>query len=123
MADRIRRALARLFRRPAVAAPVLYVRRPSGGVLDVEAYATGLVVDIIDNHLDRVLEIAAERGTAREYDGHVPESLAVEQLVADLGYEIRITDAQAARLSEQMRPGDRAGWLSAQRAAEGGAAA
>ncbi|NUH35318.1 hypothetical protein HUF15_00790 [Streptomyces samsunensis] len=119
---RIRRALARLFRRPAVAASVLYVRRPSGGVLDVESYATGLVVELIDNHLDTILEIADERGSARPYDGYAPESLSIERLVAEVGYEIRLTDAQAARLAEQMAPGDRAVWLSGSRAVEGGAA-
>lgn len=118
----VRRALARIFRRPAITSPVVYRRRPSGGVLDLEAYTTDLVVDLIDNHLDTVLTIADERGTAQMYDGHAPESLAVEQLVTELGCMIRLTDAQATRLAEQMRPGDRAGWLPAQRAAEGGAA-
>ncbi|MBL1100095.1 hypothetical protein [Streptomyces coffeae] len=121
---RIRRALARLFR-PAVTrtSPLYYRRHPSGGVLDLEPYVTDMVVDLIDNHLYTLLEIADERGTARQYDGHAPESLAVEQLVEQLGYTIRLTDAQAARLAQQMLPGDRAGWLPAQRAADGGVAA
>ncbi|WP_086710288.1 hypothetical protein [Streptomyces antimycoticus] len=126
MADRLRRALARLFRRPAVTGPTpIYVRRiPGGAVLDVEHYLTRVITSIADDPdlLATLLEIADERGAATGYDGHRPESLLVERLSADLGYELPLYGGEVARLADRLRDVTPMVSVPAQRAAEGGAA-
>ncbi|MET7933433.1 hypothetical protein [Streptomyces sp. NPDC005322] len=127
MADRIRRALARLFCRPAVTGPTrLYVRRiPGGAVLDVGHYLTRVITSIADDPelLDLLLEIAEDRGSARQYDGHQPEGLLVERLAAGLGYELPLYGGEVARLADRLRDAAPVVSVPAQRAAEGGAAA
>lgn len=127
MADRIRRALARLFRCPAVTGPTpIYVRRiPAGAVLDVEHYLTHVITSIADDPalLALLLEIADERGSATGYDGHEPESLLVERLCAELGYEIPLYGGEVARLAERLAEvAPVVAPVPAPRAAEGGAA-
>ncbi|MEU9792941.1 hypothetical protein AB0E27_20325 [Streptomyces sparsogenes] len=123
----IRRALGRLFRRPAVTGPYrLYVRRiPAGAMLDVEHYLTGVITAIADDPdlLDLLMEIAEDRGSARQYDGHEPEQLLVERLVAELGYELPLYGDAVMRLADRLRDVAPVVSVPAQRAAEGGAAA
>ncbi|MEV7470445.1 hypothetical protein AB0O20_28670 [Streptomyces kronopolitis] len=103
------RALARLFRRPApaVSGPYrLYVRRtPTGVLLDVEHFLVATVEAIADDpeRLALLLEIAEDRGTVRPYDGHRPESLLVEQLVGELGYEIPLYGSEVSALADRLR--------------------
>jgi hypothetical protein len=101
----IRRALARIFgRRTVVSGPHrIYVRRtPTGVVLDVEHTVTALVLDLVDHHLDVLLEIAEERAAARPYDGHRPESLLVEQLVTELGFELPVYGREVDALADRL---------------------
>jgi hypothetical protein len=71
--------------------------------LDVEHTVTALVLDLVDHHLDVLLEIAEERATAGPYDGHRPESLLVEQLVADLGFELPVYGREVLALADRLR--------------------
>ncbi|WP_432010129.1 hypothetical protein [Streptomyces cucumeris] len=123
---RIRRALARLFRRPAVTGPTrLYVHRiPTGAVLDVEHYLIRTITSLADDPelLGLLLEIADERGSVTGYDGHRPESLLVERLAAELGYEIPLYGGAVARLADRLAKVAPIASVPAQRAAEGGAA-
>ncbi|MFH9248184.1 hypothetical protein ACH4LK_22480 [Streptomyces lydicus] len=126
MANRIRRALARIFRRPApaVSGPYrLYVRRfPGGAVLDVEHYLTAVIEVLADEHLDDLLEIADDRGSTRPYDGHEPERLLVERLVKAIGYELPLYGSEVAALADRLRAVAPVARIPQQRA-EGGAVA
>lgn len=125
---RIRRALARLFRRPAPASPGpyrLYIRRtPTGAVLDVEHFLVSTIEALADDpeHLALLLEIAEDRGSARPYDGHRHESLLVERLAGELGYEIPLYGSEVTALADRLRAVAPAARIPQQRA-EGGAAA
>lgn len=123
----IRRALARIFRRPAVSGPYrLYVRRiPAGAMLDVEHYLTGVITSICDDPdlLDLLMEIAEDRGNGRLYDGHEPEGLLVERLVNQLGYELPLYGDAVARLADRLRDVAPVVSVPAQRAAEAGGTA
>lgn len=105
--NRIRLALHRLFRRPAITEPLrLYTRRVQDGVfLDLEDYFTYVVETIADDEelLALLLEIADDRATSREHDGWEPERLLVERLAERVGHEVpirgRVLAALAARLA------------------------
>lgn len=105
--NRIRLYLHRLFRRPAITGPYrVYVRRtPTGAMLDVEAYLTATLTTIADNPdlLDLLMEIAEDRGQAREHDGWEPEELLVEKLTAALGYELPLYGPAVAALADRLR--------------------
>jgi hypothetical protein len=105
--NRIRLYLHRLFRRPVITGPYrLYVRRiPTGVLLDVEEYLTAMVTTIADNPdlMDLLMEIAEDRGQAREHDGWEPEGLLVEKLTAALGYELPVYGDAVARLADRLR--------------------
>lgn len=124
----VRRAFARILRRPApaVSGPYrLYIRRtPTGCVLDVEHFLVGVITALADDpeHLDALLEIADDRGSAREYDGYQPERLLVERLVGELGYEIPLYGSEVAALADRLRAVAPVAPIPQQRA-EGGAAA
>ncbi|MFI9079172.1 hypothetical protein ACIGW8_22330 [Streptomyces sioyaensis] len=126
MANRIRHALARLFRRPAPAGSGpyrMYVRRtPGGAVLDVEHYLTAVIEVLADEYLDDLLEIADDRGSSRPYDGHEPERLLVERLAAAVGYELPLYGGEVAALADRLRAVAPVVRIPRQRA-EGGAAA
>ncbi|MFF8901717.1 hypothetical protein ACF082_30030 [Streptomyces lydicus] len=126
MGNRIRAAIARLFRRPApaVSGPYrLYVGRiPGGAVLDVEHYLTAVIEILADEHLDDLLEIADDRGSAPPYDGHEPERLLVERLAAAIGYELPLYGSEVAKLADRLRAVAPVVRIPQQRA-EGGAAA
>ncbi|GAB2731466.1 hypothetical protein [Streptomyces bullii] len=126
--NRIRLYLHRIFRRPAVTGPYrLYIRRtPAGAMLDVEHYLIAVLETLADNPdlLDLLLEMAEDRGRAREHDGWEPEQLLVEKLTLALGYELPLNGDAVARLADRLRavaPAP-AVWLPEQRR-EGGAAA
>ncbi|MGW2937628.1 hypothetical protein ACWDA7_38785 [Streptomyces sp. NPDC001156] len=126
--NRIRLYLHRLFRRPTVTGPYrLYVRRvPAGVMLDVEHYLTATLETLADNPdlLDLLLEMAADRGQARQRDGWEPEQLLMEKLTAALGYELPLYGGELAQLVDQLRAAAPAPvvQIPAQRR-EGGAAA
>ncbi|WP_432164918.1 hypothetical protein [Streptomyces sp. bgisy031] len=105
--NRIRLYLHRLFRRPAVTGPYrLYVRPvPAGAMLDVEHYLDAMLVTLADNPdlLDLLLQVADDRGQAREHDGWEPEGLLVERLKDALGFVIPLYGPAAKRLSDQLR--------------------
>jgi hypothetical protein len=126
MKHTVRRALARIFRRPAPAGSGpyrLYVRRtPGGAVLDVEHYLTAVIEILADDHLDDLLEIADDRGSARPYDGHRPERLLVERLAKEIGYELPLYGSEVAALADRLRAVAPVVRVPRQRA-EGGAAA
>lgn len=105
--NRIRLYLHRLVRRPAITGPYrLYVRRtPAGAMLDVEHYLTATLVTLADNAdlLDLLLEMAEDRGEAREHDGWEPEQLLVEKLTTALGYEIPLYGPAMKSLADRLR--------------------
>ena len=104
--NRIRLALHRLFRKPAVTGPYrVYVRRtPTGALLDIEHYLVAMLETLADNAdlLDLLLEIAEDRGQARQHDRWEPEQLLVEQLTTALGYELPLTEQGMARLVDRL---------------------
>ncbi|MFC9681333.1 hypothetical protein [Streptomyces sp. NPDC056948] len=105
--NRIRLVLHRLFRRPTITGPYrLYVRSiPAGAVLDVEHYLTAVLETLTDNPdlLDLLLEMAEDRGQAREHDGWEPEQLIVEKLTLALGYELPLYGPAVAGLADRLR--------------------
>ncbi|MFD7774320.1 hypothetical protein [Streptomyces sp. NPDC059753] len=104
--NRVRLYLHRIFRRPAVTGPYrLYVRRvPAGAMLDVEHYLDSMLVTLADNPdlLDLLLQLADDRGQARQHDGWEPEGLLVENIKAALGFEIPLYGPAAKRLADQL---------------------
>jgi hypothetical protein len=105
--NRLRLYLHRLFRRPAITGPYrVYIRRiPTGALLDVESYLTATLTTLADNPdlLDLLMEIAEDRGQAREHDGWEPEELLVEKLTAALGYELPVYGRGVMRLAYRLR--------------------
>jgi hypothetical protein len=105
--NRVRLYLHRLFRRPTITGPYrVYVRRTSGGaMLDVEHYLTAMLTTLADNPdlLDLLMEVAEDRGQAREHDGWEPEALLVEKLTTALGYELPLNGAAVGRLADRLR--------------------
>ncbi|MGW6481268.1 hypothetical protein ACWGDS_25805 [Streptomyces sp. NPDC055059] len=105
--NRIRLYLHRIFRRPAVTGPYrLYVRRtPAGAMLDVEHYLTAVLTTLADNPdlLDLLMEMAEDRGEARQHDGWEPEGLLVEKLTTALGYELPLYGPALKRLADELR--------------------
>lgn len=105
--NRIRLALHRLFRRPAITGPYrVYVRRiPTGVLLDVESYLIAMVETIADNPdlLDLLMEIAEDRGNAKGHDGWEPDALLVENLTAALGYELPLYGPAVGALADRLK--------------------
>jgi len=105
--NRLRLYLHRLLRRPAITGPYrLYVRPiPTGAMLDVEHYLIAVIETITDNPdlLDLLLEIAEDRGQARDRDGWEPERLLVEKLTQALGYEVPVYGDAVAALADRLR--------------------
>jgi hypothetical protein len=103
----IRLYLHRLFRRPAITGPMrLYTRRvPDGVFLDLEDYFVHVIETLTDDEeaLALLLEIAEDRGTAREHDGWEPEQLLVEKLALIVGYEIPVRGQALARLADRLK--------------------
>ena len=123
----LRLAIHRLFRRPAITGPhPVYLRRvPTGVMLDLESYLTSTIVTIADNPdlLDLLLNIAEDRGQAREHDGWEPEALLVENLCAALGYELPVYGDAVTRLADRLKAAAPAPRVSIPQQREGGAAA
>ena len=119
--NRIRLILHRLFRRPAITGPTrIYTRRiPAGTLLDLEHFLTGALNAIVDDEelLALLLEYAADRATASGHDGHAPEALRLEQILDGVGFELLVTDRQAAVLVDRLRPVAPVVWLPEQRKA------
>jgi hypothetical protein len=105
--NRIRLTLHRLFRRPALTGPMrLYTRRvPDGVFLDLEDYFVHVIETLTDDEeaLALLLEIAEDRGIAREHDGWEPEQLLVEKLALIVGYEIPVRGQALARLADRLK--------------------
>lgn len=105
--NKIRLVWHRLTRRPAITGPYrVYVRRiPTGVLLDVESYLIAMVETIADNPdlLDLVMEIAEDRGTAKEHDGWEPDALLVENLTAALGYELPLYGPAVGALADRLK--------------------
>jgi hypothetical protein len=122
--NRIRLYLHRLFRRPAITGPMrLYTRRvPDGVFLDLEDYFIHVIETLTDDEeaLALLLEIAEDRGTAREHDGWEPEQLLMEKLALVVGYEIPVRGKALVRLAGRLRAAAPAASIPAQR--EAGAA-
>ncbi|WP_309029029.1 hypothetical protein [Streptomyces alfalfae] len=105
--NRIRLIWHRLFRRPTITGPYrLYIRRtPAGATLDVEHYLDAVLITIADNPdlLDLLLQMAEDRGAAREHDGWEPEQLLAERLKDALGYELPLLGPAVLRLADRLR--------------------
>lgn len=125
--NRLRLVLHRLFRSPALTGPMrLYTRRvPDGVFLDVEEYFTHVVTTLADDEeaLALLLEIAEDRGTAREHDGWEPEQLLVEKLALVVGYEVPVRGQALARLADRLKAAAPAPAVAIPAQREGGAAA
>lgn len=107
--NRIRLAIHRLFRRPAITDPMpIYTRRlPDGLLLDFEDYLTYAVTTIADDAelLALFLELADDRAQAREHDGWEPEKLLMEQLAERVGHEIPFRGKALAALAARLAAG------------------
>jgi hypothetical protein len=74
-------------------------------MLDVEHYLTATLTTIADNPdlLDLLMEIAEDRGEARQHDGWEPEALLVEKLTTALGYELPLHGRAVTALADRLR--------------------
>ncbi|MGY5048238.1 hypothetical protein ACWDE0_21800 [Streptomyces sp. 900105755] len=124
--NRVRLYLHRLFRRPAITGPMrLYTRRvPDGVFLDLTDYFEHVIETLTDDEeaLALLLEIAEDRGNARQHDGWEPEKLLVEKLALIVGYEVPVREKALGLLIRKLQaaaPGPRVS-IPAQR--EAGAA-
>ncbi|MEV6105746.1 hypothetical protein AB0M28_13665 [Streptomyces sp. NPDC051940] len=90
---------------PTVTGPhPIYVRPiPAGAVLDVEAYATALVLYLAREEVDALAEIADAYDANRPHDGHRPEAFLVEQLVARISTDLPVYGGQVLQLAERLR--------------------
>jgi len=104
--NRIRLALHRLFRRPAITSDMpIYTRRlPDGMALDLEAYFGYVITTIADDPEARALfdEVVEDRKLAREHDGWEPEELHLEDLATYLGYEVMVRGKSLKRLGDRL---------------------
>ena len=102
--NRIRLAIHRLFRRPAITGPMrFYTRRLADGMaLDMEEYFTYVVTTIIDDADARELfnEVVTDRELAREHDGWEPERLHMEKLAMYIGYEVPVRGKALRKLGK-----------------------
>jgi hypothetical protein len=107
--NRIRLALRRLFRRPTPTGPMrFYTRRAADGVLlDLEEYFEHVITTLADDADAFALfhEIVDDRLEAREHDGWEPERLLMEQLAAQVGYEIPVRGQALAWLVSRLSAG------------------
>jgi hypothetical protein len=106
---RIRLALRRLFRRPNPTGPMrFYTRRcPNGVFLDLEEYFEHVITTLADDADALALfhEIVDDRMEARGRDGWEPERLLMEQLAAQVGYEIPVRGKALVSLVKRLRAG------------------
>jgi hypothetical protein len=106
---RIRLALRRLFRRPNPTGPMrFYTRRcPDGVLLDLEEYFEHVITTLADDADAFALfhEIVDDRLEARQHDGWEPERLLMEQLAAQVGYEIPVRGKALVSLVKRLRAG------------------
>ncbi|MFE3031516.1 hypothetical protein ACFXKY_07695 [Streptomyces canus] len=104
--NRIRLAIHRLFRRPAITEPMrIGTRRiPDGILLDFESYFVYVIETIADDPelLDLLMEIVEDRSMARDHDGWEPEALLVEKLAERVGHEIPIRGKALAALADRL---------------------
>lgn len=104
--NRIRLAVHRLFRRPAITGPMpFYTRRLADGMaLDLEAYFTYVVTSISDDADARALfdEVVADREMSREHDGWEPERLHMDKLAMYIGYEVPVRSKALRKLGKRM---------------------
>lgn len=104
--NKIRLALHRLFRRPAVtnSMPIYTRQLPDGMALDLEDYFEYVVTTLIDDEDARALfnAVAEDRELAREHDGWEPERLHLEQLATYVGYEVPVRGKSLARLAKRL---------------------
>lgn len=124
--NRIRLYLHRIFRRPAITAPMrIYTRRlPDGLLLDFEDYFTYVIETIADDEelLTLLMEIVDDRANSREHDGWEPEQLLVEQLAGRVGHEVPFRGKALAALADRLRAGVPTGSVSIPAQREAGAA-
>ena len=104
--NRIRLALHRLFRRPAITSDMpIYTRRlPDGVALDLEAYLDYVITTIADDPEARALfdEVVEDRKLCREHDGWEPEALRMEDLATFVGYEVMVRGKSLKRLGGRL---------------------
>lgn len=103
---RMRLILHRLFRRPSITGPMRFHTRrvPDGVLLDLEDYFEHVITTLTDDPdaLALLLEIAEDRGVARDHDGWEPEKLLMERLAEQVGYEIPVRGQALARLAKRL---------------------
>lgn len=83
----------------------IYVRRiPGGAVLNLEHYLTRILVELADDPdlFALLTEAAEDRAAARPYDGHEPEALLIERLVAELGADVPLYGDRVRGLAERL---------------------
>lgn len=125
--NRIRLAIHRLFRRPAITGPMrLYTRRvPDGVFLDLTDYFDHVIETLADDEeaLALLLEIVDDRAMAREHDGWEPERLLVEKLALIVGYEVPVREKALGLLIRKLQAAVPAPAVAIPAQREGGAAA
>ncbi|GAA3957185.1 hypothetical protein GCM10022384_07810 [Streptomyces marokkonensis] len=105
--NRIRLILHRILRRPAITGPArIYVRRiPTGVMLDLEHPIATAITAIVDDEelLGLLLEYAADRAEPRAHNGHAPEALLLEEILARVGYEVPVYGDAVGALADRLR--------------------
>ncbi|MGK9463985.1 hypothetical protein ACSLFT_28725 [Streptomyces sp. G6] len=106
---RLRLALRRLFRHANPTGPMrFYTRRvPDGVFLDLEEYFEHVITTLADDPDAFALfnELVEDRMESRAHDGWEPERLLMEQLAAQVGYEIPVRGQALVRLVKRLRAG------------------
>ncbi|WP_037837931.1 hypothetical protein [Streptomyces sp. NRRL S-337] len=76
---------------------------PTGVTLDVSSFVESLILDLVTEQAEALGEILDEQAEDRPYDGHRPESLLVEELVAELSTKIHVYGGQCLALADRIR--------------------
>lgn len=84
--------------------PIYVVPLPGGVALDLSAYVTSLITELAaDDELFEAFMEIADRDETRLYDGHRPEELLVEQLVARLRPQLPVYGRECVALADRIR--------------------
>ncbi|KAA6221762.1 hypothetical protein CP973_07100 [Streptomyces albofaciens JCM 4342] len=78
-------------------------RIPTGVTLDLRPFVEAVLVEVFTEHPDAVADILDEQADARPYDGHRPESLLVERLLAEVSTRVPVYGQQCLALAESIR--------------------
>ncbi|MEU4205623.1 hypothetical protein AB0F64_37625 [Streptomyces sp. NPDC026294] len=78
-------------------------RIPAGVTLDLRPFVEAVLVELVTEHADALADILAEQAEPRPYDGHRPESLLVERLLAEVSTRLPVYGRQCVALADSIR--------------------